>query len=221
MTAMRPRRTPTILGLALLAAVLAVSAPSAAEPEPLTIAAQPPDLLRDRRLTLYGQIPSDRPKEIVRLEARDCGQKLWNEVAEVETSAGGRWEWSYFYPGITTSVRASWKGRTSAPVRVRDRVFVELRRGDATRPWLVSVRAKMAFQGRRVLFQRLDPARGWTTLRTIVLENSGVPPGSSYVSSTARFRASPRPGWLVRAYVPSAQAAPCYLPGRSNMLRIP
>ena len=216
---MRRRRTPLLLGLAsLAAAVVAAAAPSA--PEPITIAAHPPDVLRDRRLTLFGQIPSERAEEIVRLEARDCGNKLWRAVAEVETSPGGRWEWSYFYPGISTSIRASWKGRTSAPVRVRDRVFVELRQGDAGQKWLVSVRAKMPFQGRRVLFQRLDPARGWTTLRTIVLEKSGVAPGSSYVYSTARFTASPRRGWLVRGFVPGGQAAPCYLQGRSNLLHI-
>lgn len=212
--------------LALILVVAAVAAaglttPSLSAPAQLTIGAQPPDLLRDRRLTLFGSIPSDRPKRVVVLEARDCGQSQYRVVARVETTAGGRWSWPYFYPGISASIRASWNGRTSAPVRVRDRVFVELRQTGARR-FSVSVRAKMTFAGKTALVQRLDPARGWTTVARARLTESGAPPGTSYVYSWARPTtvAVPR-GSLVRAFFPAAQARPCYLAGRSNMLRAP
>ena len=153
--------------LALAAATLAtgLAAPSLSAPAPITIAAQPADLLRDRRLTLYGTIPSSRLKEIVVLEARDCGQSLYRQVARVETAAGGRWVWPYFSPGISASIRATWNGRRSMPVRVRDRAYVELRHAGG-RGFSFSVRGKMSFEGRRVQLQRLDPARGWTTVKS-------------------------------------------------------
>ena len=210
-----------VLLLVLASALLltAFAAPTLSAPARPTIAAHPPDLLRDGRLTLFGSIPDGRPKQIVRLEARDCGQSQYRQVAVVETAAGGRWSWEYFYPGITASLRARWQDRTSAPVRVRDRAYVALRQSGA-RAFSASVRAKMSFAGKRLHLQRLDPARGWTTLSSAVLAGGGAPPGSTFVFSKTRFTAKPPAGSLVRAFVPAAQAGPCYLAGRSNMLRI-
>ena len=208
-----------VVALAAAAALAALAAPAASAPSSVTIAAQPSDLLRDRRLTLYGAISLARPKQIVDLEARDCGESLWRLVAHVETDASGRWSWPYFYPGITASIRARWNGAVSAPVLVRDRVFVELRRLRGSN-YAVSVRAKRSFEGRRVLFQRLDPARSWVTVKTVVLTESGAPQGVSYIYSSARFRAVAPSGALVRAHVPLGQARPCYLGGRSNFLRL-
>ena len=207
------------LALAAVVAATGLAAPSLSAPPPVTIAAQPTDLLRDRRLTLYGAVASRRGQELVRLEARDCGQSLWRLVARVETTVGGRWSWPYFTPGITASIRARWNGRTSAPVRVRDRAYVELRR-HGPRSFAISVRAKMSFVGRRTLLQRLDPARGWTTVASAALSESGAPPGSTFVFSSARLSAIVPSRSLVRALLPLAQARPCYLSGRSNMLRL-
>ena len=192
----------------------------AAAPKRVTIAAQPSDLARNRQLTLFGTIASQREKEIVVLEARDCGQKSFRKVAEVPTVLGGGWSWEFFYPGITATLRAVWKGNRSLPVTVRDRAFVELRRPQ-TGDFRVSVRAKTPFGGRRVLFQRLNrgQAGGWTTVRAVELTETGVPPGVPYVYSSARFAASVPAGTLVRAVFPRSQARPCYLAGYSNLLR--
>lgn len=211
-------RRALVLALAAAAVTTGLAAPSLSARAPITIAAQPADLLRDRRLTLYGSIPSNRLKEVVVLEARDCGQSFYRQVARVETTAGGRWVWPYFTPGISASIRASWNGRMSAPVLVRDRAYVELRKA-GQRGFSVSVRAKLPFAGRRVHLQRLDPARGWTSVTSAELTTGGAPPGSTYVFSTARLTASLPAGSLVRGLVTAAQARPCYLAGRSNMLR--
>ena len=112
------------------------------------------------------------------------------------------------------------EGEDEQAVRVRDRAYVELRRHGA-RTFAVSVRAKMSFVGRRTLLQHFDPARGWRTVASAALTESGAPPGSSYVFSTVRLRADVPSGALVRASFPLAQARPCYLAGRSNMLRLP
>ena len=102
---------------------------------------------------------------------------------------------------------------------MRDRAYVALRQSGA-RVFAASVRAKLSFAGKRLHLQQLDPARGWTTLSSAVLAGGGAPPGSTFVFSNARLTAKPPAGSLVRAFVPAAQAGPCYLAGRSNMLRI-
>ena len=202
----------------LLAGLLAVTGLASAAPQQqVTIGAQPRDLARDRRLTLYGSIPSPLAKQIVTLQARDCGQSSFHDVAKVPTSVGGRYSWEYFYPGITADIRAVWKGQRSAPVRVRDRAFVELRRGpDGV--YRVSVRAKWPFKGKRAQLQRLTQG-GWVTVRSVTLTKSGVPPGVSYVYSTGRVSVEVPARTLLRAVFPRAQARPCYLAGYSNMLR--
>jgi hypothetical protein len=93
-------------------------------------------------------------------------------------------------------------------------------RARARGAYFVSVRAKLPFEGKRVELQRLRLHRGWTTLRTAVLTKSGAPPpGSTYITSTARVEISLRARTLVRAVLPRSQARPCYLAGYSNLLR--
>lgn len=203
----------------LLAAVLVTTGVASASPQQeVTIAAQPTELKRDRRLTLYGSIPSPRAKEVVVLQARDCGQRTYQDVARVPTIAGGRYSWEFFYPGITADVRAVWKGRRSAPVRVRDRAFVELRARGAG-AFGVGVRAKMPFKGKSALLQRLTQG-GWVTIARVRLTKVGVPPGVSYVYSTGRVSARVPDRSLLRAVFPRSAARPCYLAGYSNLLRI-
>ena len=203
-----------IPGLAVL--VFATGFGFAAQQQ-VTIAAEPTELARNRLLTLYGAIPAPREKEIVVIQARDCGQSTFRDVARVPTVVGGRYSWDYFYPGITATIRAVWQGKQSTPVRVRDRAFVELRAwGDGT--YVVDVRAKTPFVGRRALLQRLTQS-GWKTIRSVRLTESGAPPGSTYVYSSGRADLDVPKRTLVRALFPRQQAKPCYLAGYSNMLR--
>ena len=92
-------------------------------------------------------------------------------------------------------------------------------RARARGAYFVSVRAKLPFEGKRVELQRLSLDRGWTTRRTAVVTKSGAPPGSTYITSTARVEISLRARTLVRAVLPRSQARPCYLAGYSNLLR--
>ena len=202
---------------ALAVLVFATGFGFAAQQQQVTIAAEPTELARNRMLTLYGAVPTPREKEIVVIQARDCGQSTFRDVARVPTIVGGRYSWDYFYPGITATIRAVWKGKRSTPIRVRDRAFVELRAwGDGT--YVVDVRAKTPFVGRRALLQRLTQS-GWKTIRSVRLTESGAPPGSTYVYSSGRADLDVPKRTLVRALFPRLQAKPCYLAGYSNMLR--
>lgn len=208
-------KAPFVLSVALLLAVAGWAA-AAPQQERVTIAAQPTDLARDRLLTLYGSIPEPRARELVVLQARECGQRLFHDVAHVRTTVGGRYSWEFFYPGITAHIRAVWQGRRSAPVRVRDRAFVELRRRGER--FAVSVRAKTPFKGRQALVQRLTQG-GWVDVARVRLTKSGAPPGVPYVYSSGHVTARVPARSLVRAVFPRSQARPCYLAGYSNVLR--
>ena len=162
------------LVLAVVVAAIGLVAPSC-RPAPVTIAAQPTDLRRDRLLTLFGTVASDRAKELVRIEcataASRCGGS--SHMPRRRRAGGGHGPTSR--PGSPrASARTGRGGR--AGVRVRDRAYVELRRHGA-RTFAVSVRAKMSFVGRRTLLQHFDPARGWRTVASAALTESGAPPG--------------------------------------------
>jgi hypothetical protein len=193
--------------------------PSTDMAERVTLLARPLTLSRGQALTLYGSVDSQKAEELVTIEARDCGQTSFREVASARTHAGGGWS-TGFNPGITATLRAVWNGSTSTPITVRDRVWVQLERGPRSAVLQVAVRAKLQFWRRHVLLQRFDRRLGtWTTVKKVVLTETGAARGSTFVWSSAEFGASVPKGTLVRALFPLSQARPCYLEGYSNLLR--
>ena len=188
--------------------------------EPVTILAQPTVLGRDQTLKLFGSVGSGEADEVVRIEARDCGQTSFREVAAVRTRAGGGWS-TELSPWVTSTLRAVWKGTASVPVTVRQRARVSLtKERDGFAVWVVG---KHQFWRRHVLFQRFDRRLGtWRTVKPVVLTETGAndPTGrTATVWSRAVFRSSLPKGSLVRAVFPLSQARPCYLEGSSRLVR--
>lgn len=190
--------------------------------EPVTIVARPAILGRGQKLTVAGSVDSRAAEEIVTIEAKDCGQMSFRELAAARTGKGGAWT-TELSPGITTTLRAVWKGSVSAPVTVRQRAQVLLKRTRSAAAFEVWVLAKQQFWHRRVLFQRLNRRVGtWSTIKTVVLTETGAndPTGrTGTIWSRATFRAPVTRGSLVRAVFPLSQARPCYLAGYSQDLR--
>jgi hypothetical protein len=199
--------------LLAVAAALAAVAPSAvAVPEQVTIAARPSIGGWGRPLTLFGSVDARKAEEIVTIQAKDCGQQSFRNVYSARTEDGGDWS-TQFSTLINTTLRAVWNDRASAPITVRARPGVLLRRRSARR-FDLAVQAHSGgamFWRKRALFQRFDRRLGtWTTLRRVVL--------TEYNGYT-EFRASVPRGALVRAVFPLSQARPCHLAGYSPLLR--
>jgi hypothetical protein len=190
--------------------------------EEVTIFARPTVHDRAQVVTLLGSAEGAEADELVKIEAKDCGDTAFREVYEAHTRAGGGWSLQ-IAPTITTTLRAVWKGARSATVTVHDRAWVQLssrRRTAAGFGFEVAVRSELQFWKRHVVIQRLDRRLGrWKDVKKVVLTETGAAPGSPFVWSSAEFNTAVPRGTLVRAVFPVSQARPCYLAGYSNQLR--
>jgi hypothetical protein len=192
----------------------AIASGGAAAPEPVTILARGP-------FTLYGSVATDRPDEIVTIQARDCGSPspTFRDVAEARTREGGSWSLE-FSTGITSTLRAVWKDNVSVPITVQQRANVRLLPLASRRGFTVTVSGRTQFWKKRVLFQRFDRRLGtWHLVKVVVLTKTGGFPGYGGAAAWAEFRASLPRGTLVRAVFPRSQARPCYLGGVSKLVR--
>jgi hypothetical protein len=189
--------------------------------ERITIFARPAEAGPESPIRLFGSVDSGRAGESIDIHARDCGQRSFRVVDGAHSSAGGAWS-TEFFPGINATVRAVWEGSASPEIAVRQRASVRLRTLPASpRRLEVAVVGRAQFWRKHVLFQRFDRRVGaWKTVRPVVLTESGAPPGSVVVWSTARFRTTLPKGTLVRALLPSSQARPCYASAASRLVRL-
>lgn len=204
------------------AAVVVLASAAVAAPEPVTMLARPLVLGGDQRVALVGAVGSDKAEELVTIQARDCGAgtQSFRNVATARTRAGGSWSTEYF-PAITTTLRAVWNDRASAPITVRQRASVRLRRLPfSPRRFEVAVVGKAQFWRKLVLLQRFDRRLAtWAIVKAIVLTETAAAGGTSFIWSSAEFNASFPKGTLVRAFLPLSQARPCYLAGVSKLVR--
>jgi hypothetical protein len=189
--------------------------------ERVTIAARPSILRSGERATLFGTVDNGKADELVRVQAKDCGQRFFRDVASATTREGGGWS-TELSPGINTTLRAVWNETASAPISVRQRPVVVLRRlPNVARRFEVWVSAKNSFWQKRALIQRLDRRLGrWLAVKSVVLTETGTSaPGYGFAQTSAKFGAAVPKGTLMRAVLPRSQARPCYLAGYSKLLR--
>jgi hypothetical protein len=186
--------------------------------ERVTIAARPSILRSGQPVTVFGAVDNRRADELVRIQAKDCGQRFFRDVSSATTGDGGAWS-AVVHLGISATLRAVWEETASTQVTVQQRPVLVLRR-EFGRRFQVDVSGKTSFWRKRVRVERLDRRLGgWATVKSVALGDSGASPGDPYPSSEAEFTASIPKGTLLRAVLPRSQARPCYLAGYSNLLR--
>jgi Tol biopolymer transport system component len=105
----------------------------------------------------------------------------------------------------------------SRPVAIGVRPRIVLSRLGAGR-YSVGVLASTSLAGHRVVLEQWG-RRGWLKLRQARLRRRGAGPLPGSVLSAAAFRVRPSVAALLRASLPSAQAAPCYAASRSSVVR--
>lgn len=215
---MRGKVSIFVAALVALAAVLGGTA--GAQGAGVSIAARPATAPSFGPITLFGAIGSGQDHETVTVEVRECGlsQQGYRGVLAVDTEPGGRWSTEY-YPGITASIRASWKNATSAPILVKQAARLLIRRVPGTsKTFEISVSGKLGFWHRRVLFQQ-RVGSSWKTIKSVLLTEQGGVGNQGIIWTSVRFKASVPRGKLVRGVLPASSAKPCYLAGASNPMR--
>lgn len=206
---------------AVVTVVAALASAAAAAPEQVTLLARPDVALGGSRVTLFGSVDSGKAEEIVTIEAKDCGSSTqsFREVASARTRDGGGWSVDY-HPGTTTTLRAVWRSATSTQVIVRQKAWIQLRRlPGSPREFEVSVGGRSHFWRKRALIQLFDRRLGtWTTVKSVVLTETGGFPGYGGVRTWEKFTASIPRNRVIRAFLPLSQARPCYLAGVSKLV---
>jgi len=180
----------------------------------VTIAASPRLVTYLGATTLSGAVSTAQPNERVSVRAQACGGTSFAALATVTTTTGGAWTLSA-RPQRTTVYEAQWRSVSArTTVTVRPRVTIrKLTRGR----FAVRVSAAQAFGGKIAVLQRRTSTGSWVRVRYVTLRVMGGT--APTVISGANVRANIRVGTRVRAVIGSAQVAPCYVAGTSNVVR--
>jgi hypothetical protein len=202
-----------LITIAILGALCA--APAAAAPPSVTLKASPLAVGHAGSTTLSGVLSNQKAGQSIDIQGQDCGQTAFKKVATVATTAGGAFTY-VAKPTINTSYQAKQKGATSPTVAVKVAPLLTLKKL-ARSKFSVSVTAAQSFVGKYVVFQRLRNAK-WLTLKKVTLAVVKTTTAPTQVSSST-FRIKLPTQLRVRSVLPAGQAATCYLPSKSGVVR--
>jgi len=174
--------------------------------------------------TITGTLSTAQAGQKVDIFAQACGDNNAKAVTTVTTTTGGAFTYQA-QPALGTSYHARYKATAgvvmSTPVNVTVRPSVTLVRL-AKNKFGVNVVANQSFVGKAIAFQRyVALKKRWSTVRTITLgtrATQATPLAGTTVSSKT-FTVRLVRGLRVRAVLPPAQAAPCYLAASSATIR--
>lgn len=207
------------LAVGVLAAALLASAPgldAVHAQSRMTIFVRPTVIGWAESALLYGAAPGASHDDVVTIEMRECGSATFRTFVEVHPLAGGGWS-TPAGAAVTATYRATFRGRTSANVTVRQRADVRLERKRSGTGFAVSVIARRSLWRKQVVVQRRLGA-GWETIRRVRLTDSVRSTGTVSVSQAQVELAVPR-GAVLRALLPADQAGPCYVESPSRTVR--
>lgn len=203
-----------LIWLAILAAFCA-AAPVAAAPTALTLKASPTVVVYGGSTTLSGVLSTQKSGQHVDISVQDCGQGAFKKVTTVTTTTGGAFTYAA-KPAMNTNYQAKQKGTTSPTAAVQVTPTVTLKKL-AKNKFSVSVTAGQTFVGKFVVFQRLRNQK-WVSLKHVTLAT--LTPGTKPTDvSSATFTIRLPVKLRIRAVLPAAQAATCYLPAKSKVVR--
>ena len=198
-----------LLLAAALSAFALVGIASAAQPQRVTISAARPAVVYGSSVKLAGTVSNHQAGQQVTVLGRQYAQTAFTQVDVVTTTAKGAWSYTAS-PQIKTTYEARWGAVTSrtVDVKVRPRIRLSLITRSALRgSFSVTVEGNRPFANKRVLIQRLTTS-GPASVKSVKLN----------AASTANFTIRlPRHRARVRVVMSSAQAAPGYVAGYSNV----
>jgi len=198
----------------LLLAAMCV-APAAAAPPTLTLKAAPTVVAYGGSTTLTGVLSTKKAGQAIDIQGQDCGQNAFKKVATATTTTGGAFS-SAVKPTLNTNYQAKNKGATSPTVAVKVTPLLSLQKLSLGK-FKVSVTAAQSFVGKYVVFQRLRNTK-WVTLKKVTLATVATTTAPTQVTSST-FKIKLPAKLRVRSILPATQAATCYLPVKSKVIR--
>jgi hypothetical protein len=202
-----------LISIAILSALCA--APAAAAPATLTLKASPTVVAYAGSTTLSGVLSTLKSGQRVDILGQDCGQGAFKKVTTVTTTTGGAFTYAA-KPTMNTNYQAKQKAVTSPTAAVQVAPTLALKKL-ARNKFSASVTAAQTFVGKFVVFQRWRTSK-WVSLKHVTLTTltQGTKP-TEVTSATFTIKLPTR--LKIRAVLPAAQAATCYLPTRSKVVR--
>lgn len=202
-----------LISIAILSAFCA--APAAAAPATLTLKAAPTVVAYAGSTTLSGVLSTLKSGQRVDILGQDCGQGAFKKVTTVTTTTGGAFTYAA-KPTMNTNYQAKQKAVTSPTAAVQVAPTLKLKKL-ARNKFSVSVTAAQTFVGKFVVFQRWRTSK-WVSLKHVTLTTltQGTKP-TEVTSATFTIKLPTR--LKIRAVLPAAQAATCYLPTKSKVVR--
>ena len=179
-----------------------------------------------RVLVWFGQV-SGPGRELVEVQARDCGTKAFYTIAETAPAPGGGWEIESQNPdppygsvrwSLGQTYRARWRDELSNTITYRLPYTGHYATKIAgRRDWKVYVNpGDKDWTGKVVELQRRSGGK-WTRYKVAKLVRKPSLKLGAY-NHEAVF-AVPARGLTLRAFLPAKTVAPCHLPGASEPFR--
>ena len=199
--------------IAILAALCA--APVAAAPTTLTLKATPTVVAYGGTTTLSGVLSTQQTGQRIDIQSQECGSPAFKKVTTVTTTTGGAF--TYAAKATTkTNFQAKQRKVTSPTAAVQVTPVLTLKKL-ARNKFSVSATAAQTFVGKYAIFQRLRRTK-WVSLKKVTFATVTPTTKPTQVSSVT-FTIKMPVGLRIRAVMPAAQAATCYLGARSKVVR--
>ena len=136
-------------------------------PPAVSLGATVPILVFGAETHLQGVVNSRKAGETVTIFAQPLGQASFQQVAVVQTTTDGAFDW-VTKPTILTNFQVQFKTATSQPVTVQVQPKLSLLPG--RRGWMLArVTADRSFAGRWIYLQRRNAFGQWVSLRKLFL----------------------------------------------------
>ena len=202
-----------LITIAILSALCA--APAAAAPTTLTLKASTTVVAYGGTTTLSGVLSTLKSGQRVDIMSQECGQGGFKKLATVTTTTNGAFTYAA-KPTQNTNFQAKQKNISSPTALVQNTPVLVLKKL-AKNKFTVSLTAAQTFVGKFVVFQRLRNSK-WVSLKHVTLTTltQGTKP-TEVTSATFTVRMPVK--LRIRAVLPAAQAATCYLPTKSKVIR--
>ena len=197
--------------------VLAATA-GAATQATLSIAANPTVVVYGKTTVVSGTLSPAKANQNVTVQGQECGKANYAKVATVKTNTSGGYT-TTATPTVATNYQARQKGLVSSAVAVKVQPVVQLIRV-ARGSFTAKVTAGQSLTSKTILFQRYSKLkRRWLNVKKVTLTTAtaGTPKPTTVTSASFKSKVARRV--RVRLVFTTAQAAPCYIAAKSNVVR--